>query len=336
MDAAAFREHLQFEQTHWWFRARRHIVSTLLRTALKAQRPRILEIGCGTGGNVESFSAWADCIGAEISSEAVEIGKQAYPSCDLRTYSDLNELATEINSADAILLLDVLEHVLDDRELFAKLIGMARPGTLIAITVPADPDLWSDHDVALFHHRRYTKESLNSLWSDLPLQPLLFCGLNWKLAFLIRLVRRVSRAIFRNKTTTTDLKQPSRLVNQSLYAIFASELTELLSRLNSNTVKFAHSNGISMIAILRRLESKTQIDRLSATENRPTFESRNHVSNELRHHHQSHSPRTEAPAQRGLLPLSQPFSRRHFATSSGGEKAIPLSWGDYGTDDGIH
>jgi SAM-dependent methyltransferase len=57
---------------------------------------------------------------------------------------------------DAALLLDVIEHVEDDVALVADVAARVRPGGFVLVSVPAWPALFSAHDVALHHHRRYS------------------------------------------------------------------------------------------------------------------------------------------------------------------------------------
>lgn len=64
--------------------------------------------------------------------------------------------------AKVITMMDVLEHIEDDRGFLTELAGKMDPGAVVLMTVPALPSLWSNWDVLLGHHRRYTKASLAS------------------------------------------------------------------------------------------------------------------------------------------------------------------------------
>jgi hypothetical protein len=68
----------------------------------------------------------------------------------------------DVTSADLVTLLDVIEHVEDDRGLLSEVVSAMRAGTVLVITVPALPWLWSPWDEQLGHHRRYTKASLRA------------------------------------------------------------------------------------------------------------------------------------------------------------------------------
>ena len=79
------------------------------------------------------------------------------------------ESIADISSADLVTLLDVIEHVEDDRGLLGEVVEAMKPGARLVVTVPALPMLWSEWDVRLGHHRRYTRPSLNAASSDLDL-----------------------------------------------------------------------------------------------------------------------------------------------------------------------
>ncbi len=71
MREAAYSEHYAAEDEHWWFRGRWAVIEALLsRTSLPAA-PRILDAGCGTGGNLQRYSRLGEAAGVDPSPEAV-------------------------------------------------------------------------------------------------------------------------------------------------------------------------------------------------------------------------------------------------------------------------
>jgi hypothetical protein len=68
----------------------------------------------------------------------------------------------DYSGASILTMLDVLEHIEDDRGFLTDLASKSDPGTTLLLTVPALPALWSNWDVLLGHYRRYTKASLAS------------------------------------------------------------------------------------------------------------------------------------------------------------------------------
>jgi hypothetical protein len=63
-------------------------------------------------------------------------------------------------------MMDVLEHVQNDREFLASALNALPDGGNVLVTVPAFQFLFSDHDVFLKHYRRYDRKSLMKLLTD--------------------------------------------------------------------------------------------------------------------------------------------------------------------------
>jgi len=241
MQPSEFDLHAQLEDQHWWFRARREIVFAMLRRELPPSRDkRILEIGCGTGGNLRLLSQHYSALGIEIDPYAANLAAQR-AGCEIRC-GDIAAAMRETDFVpDAVLLLDVLEHVRDDRALLAQSLALLPAGGLLLLTVPADQRLWSRHDVVLGHYRRYTQTSLAALWQELAVEPLLLSGFNALLYPAVRLARTLRSS---QKDSGSDLAPTHPLLNGVLYRIFAAE-RHLLARTSL-------SWGCSLIAILRK------------------------------------------------------------------------------------
>jgi hypothetical protein len=119
------------------------------------------------------------------------------------------------------------------------------------VTVPAHPDLWSAHDVASGHWRRYTSERLARVWRDLPLEPRLLTHCNAVLAPLVRAARRLRRRRRPVHGAGADLAVPSAPVNALLRLAFERERGPLVRALRSGG-RAPYRDGISLLAILRR------------------------------------------------------------------------------------
>lgn len=161
MQTAEYDRMFALEDRYWWFVGRRRLALRLLRRALPTgDLPTVLDLGCGTGVIAKEMSEWARPVGLDMSAQAL-----AY--CRQRGVAELvqaNGEALPIRSAsvDAVLALDIFEHIDDDRAAFAEAFRVLRPGGVLVLSVPAFRWLWGPHDIALMHHRRYTRPEVRA------------------------------------------------------------------------------------------------------------------------------------------------------------------------------
>jgi SAM-dependent methyltransferase len=146
------------EREYWWHRSRAHVLRQLVHAHCRDCR-LVLDAGCGTGGNIDWLSTKATVVAADTSHEALRLLSIRRP--ERLVASDVEHQPWPDATFDLILMADVLEHV-DDRTALAEAFRILRPGGILVATVPAYKLLWSDHDVALHHKRRYTKALLTA------------------------------------------------------------------------------------------------------------------------------------------------------------------------------
>ena len=149
---------LAVEESHWWYHGRRRIVMDLVARLPLPREAQILDAGCGSGRNLVELAGFGSATGLEPSARGAEVarargvGEVVEAGIDTMPFDDA--------SFDLITLLDVLEHIEDDRGALRGLRRVARPGGMLLITVPAYPRLWSSHDELNLHYRRYTRRAL--------------------------------------------------------------------------------------------------------------------------------------------------------------------------------
>jgi len=161
------------EGTYWWFQGRLRIIKRVLEAYLpiKPRRGRVLDVGCGTGLMLDEFKSWSP-VGLDFSGAALKYCRQRGLNQILR--GDVTNLPIDSNSIDLILALDLMEHVDRHDLMIREFHRVLKPGGCLMATVPAHPNLWSDHDIALHHFRRYTRGSLRALLKHGGLKPLKF------------------------------------------------------------------------------------------------------------------------------------------------------------------
>lgn len=156
-----YEEMFKLEDFYWWFVGRRRLVSEVLRQeAQTGKQLRILDVGCGTGANMLAFSKHGEVHGVDPSPQAIGF-------CQRRGVTRVHQAWVEDlpfpeNYFDVITVLDVLEHTDDDLAALKELQRVSKPGALIISTVPAYGFLWSEHDEALKHRRRYSAHEVRN------------------------------------------------------------------------------------------------------------------------------------------------------------------------------
>jgi SAM-dependent methyltransferase len=164
MDQRLMNAMLELDDRHWWYRGRRRIIQAELdRLALPAQA-RVLDAGCGSGRTLEELTRYGEVHGIELDPGAAEMA-QGRGCADVRV-GRLEELPWEDGFFDLITCLDVIEHTPDDRVTLRELRRVCRPGGFLLVTVPAYQGLWSMHDVANHHYRRYSRSRLQAAASE--------------------------------------------------------------------------------------------------------------------------------------------------------------------------
>jgi SAM-dependent methyltransferase len=187
MRTEAYAQMARVEEDHWWFRARRQLLWALLaRAGGVPPGARVLDAGCGTGRNLVEFSSLGPARGVDPAPEAVQACRAR--SLDV-TQAPLEDLPFADTSFDLLLATDVLEHVDDDDGALRELRRVAAPGALLLVTVPAHPRLWSAHDDALHHRRRYRRAELLGRVREAGWQPVVETWWNAALLAPIALVR---------------------------------------------------------------------------------------------------------------------------------------------------
>jgi SAM-dependent methyltransferase len=220
MDRIVYDRMAELDGRHWWYRARRQILADLIARKLDLPADaRILEIGCGTGHNLEMLQRFGRADGIEIDAAARAIAAERLgrPIGE----APLPALAgVEDGAYDLVAILDVLEHVEEDEAALASIARKLRPGGRVLITVPAHPWMWSAHDAVNHHKRRYTRKTLKAVIARAGLRTELlswFNSLLFPLAAAARLAGRVT-----GKEDSDD-RMPPRLVNSLFETIFGLE-----------------------------------------------------------------------------------------------------------------
>jgi SAM-dependent methyltransferase len=199
---------------HWYYRSK---AAALRRMVGPLDAQRLLDVGAGSGFFsrhllVETAAASALCVDTGYARDRDEMvaGKAVFYRRDCG-----------LTDCDLVLMMDVLEHVDDDRDLAAHYAAKVPSGAHFLVTVPAFRFLWSGHDVFLEHKRRYRLPEIEAVLRDAGLvivRGAYYFGLVFPLAAAVRLAGRS------DVQPRSSLKKHGALTNGLLTAICAAEL----------------------------------------------------------------------------------------------------------------
>ena len=210
MDDGEIGRLVALERRHWWYRERRALLGAAVRGLPTG---RALDIGAAGGGNtlvLTGLGWWACALehslpGAQVAAE------RGLPV----VRADAVHLPFADAGLDLVTALDVLEHLDDDRSAAAEIRRVLRPGGRVVVTVPADMRLWSAHDEAVGHVRRYARAEIVALLRG--------AGLEVESVRSWMVLLRPAVALQRRRSTGSDLAEPPAWVNAVLGGVVRAE-----------------------------------------------------------------------------------------------------------------
>ena len=211
MEAAELRTLVEVEDRHWWYAERRKLLARELR---RLPAPGLaLDIGAAGGGNTRVLRShgWQS-VALEFAPTAAQIARER--GIDV-VRGDARELPLGTRSMDLVTAFDILEHIEEDYLAAAEITRVLRPGGTALIAVPADMALWSAHDTAVGHVRRYTRATLAEAIGK--------GGLLIEDMWSWNVLRRPVVSLRRKSSSGSDLGKVNPLVNTSLKAIITAE-----------------------------------------------------------------------------------------------------------------
>lgn len=242
MSPEAYLEMAETEHEHWWFRGRRDVVCSILRQLALAPDTRVLEVGSGTGGNLDILARFGSVSGLEMDANAVAMSiERTAGRFDIRRGRCPDDVPFQDGAFDLICFLDCLEHIAEDVCTLRRMHALLAPGGSILVTVPAYQWLWSAHDEFLHHHRRYDRASLTRCAQTAGYRIERVTYFNTLLFPLAVAVRLCDRLLRRGRSSGDAV--PAEPLNAMLYGIFKRESPWLARR----GLPF----GVSLLAVLK-------------------------------------------------------------------------------------
>jgi SAM-dependent methyltransferase len=228
MEKDFYFQYAAVEDKHWWFIGRRHILDKVIRQLKLPENAKILEAGCGTGGNLQMLARHGQVEAMELEETAREFANKRQVTA-VRYGSLPDIIPFENEKYDLIVAFDVIEHIDDDVTALEALRNHLKPGGWLVLTVPAFQFLWSHHDDINHHRRRYRLKGLQQVVRKADFAVHYSSYFNTFLFPLVTAVRTLQKLLridkkSKNKSQiSSDLTLPSEPVNKFLSILFAQE-----------------------------------------------------------------------------------------------------------------
>ena len=243
MDSELYPLMAKIEDSHWWFCARRSIVASMISRLDLSPHARILEPGCGTGGNFAMLSRFGEVYAMDADVEACKFSS-ARKTAIVQHGQLPDQLPFENVSFELVVMTDVLEHLVRDQETLTVLRDRLKPGGSILATVPAFPFLWSAHDATHHHQRRYKAGELRTLFERAGFAVDYLSYYNFLLFPAIAAARLLGHLRKSSPQHDHDLRAHSGLINSMLRTVFSSERFAI--------GRLAVPFGVSLLVLARR------------------------------------------------------------------------------------
>lgn len=240
MEPELHRAHADLDERHWWFRGRRRIIASVLSRHVPESAGRILDVGCGAGGLIGILEQHGTVIAVEGEPTTAAIARRRHPAADVRV-GMLPDAMQEVHGCGLVTAFDVIEHFDDDVGLLGAMHGALGADGYLCVTVPALPSLWSRHDEANGHKRRYSAGTLRQALTEAGFEVTHLSYFNTVLLPIVWVARRLEGL---RRTQATDFDTTLGRADRLLEALFAAE-RHVVSR-------WSVPLGVSLIAVAKR------------------------------------------------------------------------------------
>ncbi len=245
MEVQSYRRLFEIEERLWWYHGRRRVCFGLLDRFLATEGSlRILDVGCGTGLNLQYLGRYGDAQGVDMSPEALDFCLQrGVESVVLHT---AERLPFKDSTFDLVTAFDVIEHIEDDLSALAEFHRILKPGGHLLVYTPALPWLFDEHDRLVHHKRRYLLGDLKAKLSQSGFTERYLSYVNFLVLPIVLLAKLVFALAPRRRHR--EMEVPPEPVNGLLTQI--CYLEEKLLR------RFPLPVGLSLVGLVKRPTSR--------------------------------------------------------------------------------
>ena len=211
------------KNSDFWIKGKNGLIETLINSLKPKEKSKILSIGAGTGDDLEILNRFGDVYVIDIEKKALNLIKKG--SCFKKKVCDACNLDFPDNYFDIVTSFDVFEHIEKDSQAVSEVFRVLKKGGSLVFSVPAFQFLFSSHDQALNHFRRYSKKEAQKLFSNFKNKRITY----WNFFLfppiaLLRLVRK-------NSKPQVDNPSFNPILNNAFYKLLKAENSLIRKRI---------------------------------------------------------------------------------------------------------
>ncbi|MDD2678280.1 MAG: methyltransferase domain-containing protein [Candidatus Nanoarchaeia archaeon] len=210
MDIKDLNKGIKSDDDSFYFRAKNELIIQQV-SKINNKNLKILIVGNGPSQNLKNLKKYGHVYATDINQKALDL----IPSNIFFKKMKLDissEAKFKKNYFDVIIACDVLEHITNDKKAVFNICNILKKNGVVFCTVPAFQFLFSAHDSALGHKRRYSKNTLKKLFDDFKIKKLSY----WN--FLMFVPIAIKRALSKNSASKIDdLSKVPPIINKILY-----------------------------------------------------------------------------------------------------------------------
>lgn len=246
MDSSAYEAMHALQSRHWWWRGMAALYQRAMTTFLPVSTGTrtIIDVGCGFGTNLPVLNKLGAVVGVDVSLEALQAIPER-PRLGL-VQAEADALPFKAGSFDAVALLAVIEHVDRDDKVLSEAYRVARTGAIQLLNTSAFMVLWSHHDLANQHRRRYRAAQLRALQTQAGWHVLVISYANMLIFPAVLAVRLFQRTVWKHDQAEYDMGPENSLINSVLATVLNLEAWFILK------LRVLMPWGVDVISVSRR------------------------------------------------------------------------------------
>jgi SAM-dependent methyltransferase len=222
MKRGEYQKLYTLEDSYWWFVGRRELVRALIEKWIQAgQAGPILDVGCGTGGNLAFLAHWGHGTGIDISPLALSLAR----SRRLPRLTQASGLALPYANSTfgLVTIFDVLYHrwITSDDRVIRESYRVLKPDGWLMVMDSALLAMWSYHDEVFCARRRYSLDELSQMVTRVGFSPRKLSYANTLLFPIIMAVRLLERRF--PSISDAEMRPLPGWLNQALVGVLSLE-----------------------------------------------------------------------------------------------------------------